>query len=79
MTLYQFNALDEAEQQEALWEKGVHIAERDAGEWRLILYQIEAFYVEVWYQREDNYILKYRSFLSMEQLEPYLPVLKFDW
>lgn len=72
MTLYQFKFLDEAEQQETLWEMGVHIAERDEGEWRLILYQIEAFYVEVWYHREDNYILKFRSFLSTEQLEPYL-------
>lgn len=45
MTLYQFNALDEMEQIEAIWEHGVHIAERLHEEYKLILYQIDSFYV----------------------------------
>lgn len=31
MTLYQFNAMDEMEQIEAIWEHGVHVAERQDG------------------------------------------------
>ncbi len=42
MTLYQFIALDEMEQQEAIWE-GVHIADRDDGEHKILLYQIVLF------------------------------------
>jgi hypothetical protein len=40
MTLYQFNALDEMEQAEILWDKGVHIAERIDSEFKYILYRI---------------------------------------
>ena len=72
MTLYQFIRMDEMEQGEALWEHGVHIADRDEGEHKLILYQIDAFYVEVWYHKEYNVVRKYRSFLSTDELEPYL-------
>lgn len=45
MTLYQFLAMDEMEQQEAIWE-GVHIADREDEEHRILLYQIDSFYVE---------------------------------
>jgi hypothetical protein len=53
MTLYQFLQLDEMEQAEALW-KSIMIADRIEGEYRLILYQRDSFYLEVWYHMEDN-------------------------
>ena len=56
MTLYQFNALDEMNQAEALWDKGVHISEGEDDIHRFILYQIDAFYVEVWYHKAYNVI-----------------------
>ncbi len=71
MTLYQFLALDEMEQQEAIWE-GVHIADRDDGEHKILLYQIDAFYVEVFYHKEYNVIRKYLPFNSINKLAPYL-------
>lgn len=71
MTLYQFNLLNEMEQKEAIWE-GVHIADREEGEYKILLHQINAFYVEVYYHAEDNVIKRYRSFSSIEQLAPYL-------
>jgi len=77
MTLYEFNALDEMEQQEAIWE-GVHIADREDEEHKILLYQIDAFYVEVYYHKEYNVIRRYRSFASVEQLEPYLSQMKFE-
>jgi hypothetical protein len=58
-------------QAEALWKHGVHISERQDGEYRLILYQIDSFYVEVWYHTEGNDIRKFRTFSSTTQLEPY--------
>lgn len=71
MTLYQFNLLDEMEQAEAVW-SGTHIGERKDGEHTILLYQIDSFYVEVYYHREYNVIKRMRSFSSTEQLAPYL-------
>jgi hypothetical protein len=48
MTLYQFKAMDEMEQAEAVWD-GVFIADREDEEHKILLYQIDAFYVEVYY------------------------------
>lgn len=45
MTLYEFNALDEMEQAEAVWD-GVHIGERFDEEHNILLYHIDKFYVE---------------------------------
>ena len=42
------------------------------------LYQIEGFYVEVKYNREENKIAGLKSFISTEQLEPYLRKIKLD-
>lgn len=71
MTLYDFIALDEMEQQEALW-TGTHIADRQDDEHNILLYQIDNFYVEVFYHRELNVIRRYRPFKSIDQLKPYL-------
>ena len=71
MTLYQFNQLDEMEQAEAVWD-GVHIGERQDGEYTILLYQLRSFYVEVYYHREYNALRRFRSFSSINQLGPYL-------
>jgi hypothetical protein len=42
-------ALQEKEQAEVLWEMGVHLGERFDGEHKILLYQIDGFYVEVFY------------------------------
>lgn len=71
MTLYEFNGLDEMEQAEAVWE-GVFISDREDEEHKILLYQVDSFYVEVFYHKEYNVIRKFRSFSSTEQLHPYL-------
>ncbi len=58
------------EQQETIWE-GEHIADRYDEEHNILLYQIDSFYVEVFYHRELNVIRKYRPFQSIQQLDPY--------
>jgi hypothetical protein len=72
MTLYQFNLLDKAEQSYTLWQYGVKLAEIKNKHYNLILYQIDAFYVEVWYQIKRNEIRQYVSFLTTDKLTPYL-------
>ena len=75
MTLYEFNALDEMEQAEAIWNEGSRIAERIDGEFKLILFQIDSFYVEVWHHIEHQVVKKYRSFSSTAQLKPYFDII----
>ena len=71
MTLYEFNELDEMEQIEAIWD-GVFVADREDNEHEILLYQIDAFYVEVFYHKAYNVIRKFRSFSSTDQLDTYL-------
>jgi hypothetical protein len=37
-----------------------------------LLYQVNSFYVEVYYNKEYNPIKKFRSFSSTDELNPYL-------
>ena len=71
MTLYESKCLDEMEQMEAIW-NGVHLANRDDAEHKILLYQIDSFYVEVFYHKEYNVIRRIRSFSNTGPLEPYL-------
>jgi hypothetical protein len=67
MTLYEFNALDEMEQAEAIWDS-IHIGERRDAEHNIILYQRDDFYIEVFHHKEFNVIRKIRSFINISQL-----------
>lgn len=77
MTLNEFDQLDEMEQAEAIWE-GVFIDTRKDNEHNILLYQIDAFYVEVYYHNELNVIRRLRSFKSTTELEPYLRKINLD-
>ena len=72
MTLYQYKALQEGEQATVLWDKGVFLGERSYEEHRILLYQIDGFYVEVFYHQEQNKLVRLRSFRIVDQLRPYL-------
>lgn len=78
MTLYQFLQLDEAEQAEAIWE-AAFIADREDKEHKILLYQIDGFYVEVYYHKEHNAVRRYRPFSSTDQLEPYLEKIQIKF
>ena len=71
MTLYQFNALADFEKAEAVWE-GTLVGHREDGFYHVVLYQIDSFYVEVYYHKTANVILRFRSFSTTTYLDPYL-------
>ena len=71
MTLYHFNARDETQKADIIW-SGVHLGYRLEGDHNILVYQIDGFYVEVYYHRGFNAIQRFRSFSSVEQLAPYL-------
>ena len=72
MTQYHFNLLDENQQAQTVREKGVLIGERENKNYRILLYQIDAFYVEAYLHTHFNVIAKFRSFRSLKHLDPYL-------
>jgi len=72
MKLTEFNLLDEIAQAEALVNHGVLIAERMYKDFTIFLYQVEKFYVEVYYHNKFTMIQGFRGFDSTTALEPYL-------
>ncbi|MDQ6763269.1 MAG: hypothetical protein M3015_11660 [Bacteroidota bacterium] len=77
MTLYEFNQLNDPEKAEAVWD-GTLIGDRTDNIFNILLYQIDSFYVEVYYQKRRNIIKWIRSFSSTDQLLPYLEKMDLD-
>ncbi len=50
----------------------IHVGQRIEGEYKITLYQIFAFYVELYYHMEYNVLKRLRSFSSVECLDAYL-------
>lgn len=71
MTFTEFNILNEIRQTEILLEQGVMIAERMYKQFKIMLYQVNEFYVEVYYHTNYNVIQGFRSFDNTAGLEPY--------
>jgi hypothetical protein len=72
MTPEQFYHLDEMEQAEVIWE-GKHVVDRQDKEHHILLYKIDDLFVEVYYNKEDNIIVKFKAFSESELLDIYLP------
>lgn len=72
MTLYDFQLLPEHEQIETLYQQGVFIGKRKEAFSIILLYQLESFYVEVYYRKYRSYVKKLYCFDSTELLDPYL-------
>ena len=72
MTLRYYNGLDEVEQHAVLCENGVDIGERVDGEYKIILYQIFSFYVELFYHPKYHVLKRLRSFSHIDCLDAYI-------
>lgn len=76
--LYQYNVLDQDSKASMLWEHGKFLMNRFEGDFKINLYNLFDFSVEVWYQSELNSIEKIRTFKSLDALEPYLERISLD-
>ena len=72
MHFYDFIQLNETEQIEILWYNGEQIGRRKEEDYLILLYQVEGFYVEVFYHNKERVIKKYMSFECTDLLDPYL-------
>ena len=71
MTLYEFNMLNTTSKANAVWD-GIVIADREEDSYRILLYALVSFYVEVFYEKISNTIVRFRSFSTTSLSEPYL-------
>ena len=72
MTLYQFNALDEMEQAEAVW-SGKHIGYREDELHGILLYSLDGgMYVEAYYHRKYEVLVKFVAYSNRDELMPFL-------
>lgn len=72
MTADEFKLLDETLQEIIIAECGVLLATRDGLFHFILLYQVESFYVEVYYEQMEKKVVNIISFSSTELLDPYL-------
>ena len=77
MTEDQFSKLSEDEQSRIIYDHGVLLSGRTANKHKVLLYQIEGFYAEVYYHPTHNFI-KINSFSSTAGLQPYLNQISLE-
>ena len=72
MNQFDFSLLEENEQLDILFKDGVYIGKRKEGGRSILLYQLEGFYVEVYYLKHRSHAVKVKCFRSTLFLDPYL-------
>ena len=71
MTLCEFNLLDETQQANAIW-SGVRVAKRHDEEHEIVLFQVDGFFVEVFFNMTYDVIRKIEAIENIDQLLLYL-------
>jgi hypothetical protein len=72
MTHIEFNTLEADDQAFITWYEGVYLEQYFDGTFNILLFQVDGFYVEVFYHPTQDEVYGYRSFHSPESLDPYL-------
>ena len=72
MDIREFNFMDGMAKTEVLASTGVFLAERADGCFRISLYQINEFYVEIYYHSTRHIYICIRSFSEVSELFPYI-------
>ena len=71
-----FKTLPNRQKQDVLWAKGVPVAYRRTENLHYMLFQIDAFYMEVGYCLKNEAIKSMKAFEDMKRLEPYLKLIQ---
>ena len=78
MKLSDFNILDLDEQLDTTVYDGDYVDTRIENGMNVILYQVDSFYVEIFYHPTTNVILRHRSFSCTNELSPYLDTINLE-
>ncbi len=72
MNFYEFQTLGKCEQIDILYKDGIYIGKRKEGRIVVVLYQLDSFYIKVFYQKYRSYVSRLYCFTSTTLLNPYL-------
>ena len=72
MTLQHFNTLSQHKQHRKLLTNGVWLADRHTEDATVLLFQLDTFYVEVFFTKQGDEIVQSNSFDTTDELDPYL-------
>ena len=72
MSLNEFRQLTENDQIDLLYKQGVYVGKRNQNERVVVLYQVDSFYVEIFYRKYRQYIARMHFFTTTDKLQPYL-------
>ncbi len=78
MTLEEFGQLPVDEQAQHAWDYGRYLMNREGQRTTANLYAVGAFYVEIWYNREQNSITAITCFDEVSKLDTYLKGISLD-
>ena len=78
MTLFDFQLFAQREQLDLLYQQGVYIGKQKKIDTVALLYQLDSFYVEIYYRKYRCHVLALRCFTAMEKLDPYLDQVPVD-
>jgi hypothetical protein len=75
-TLYQFNALSDTNKIALLEDNGAYLdLSRIEGVYKVGLFALGSFYVEVFYNKQSDHIQKLNAFSSLKRLDVYLELI----
>jgi hypothetical protein len=72
MLLQEFKYETKQTKKKLILDYGIYVANRLKDQYILLLYQIDSFYAEVYYDYQEEQIGYIRTFHSTEELKPYL-------
>ncbi|MEO6069627.1 MAG: hypothetical protein ABIN57_07445 [Chitinophagaceae bacterium] len=72
MTIQDFNNLNQHRQQKKLLSRGKYITDRTTEDYQALLFELNGFFVEVAYTKQEDEILHVNSFEDTADLAPYL-------
>lgn len=78
MTVFHFHRLSEKQQLDILENSGVFVAERQGAFYNIRLYQLESFYVELYYHTHFNVVVNINCFTNTDCLDPYLEAIDVE-
>ncbi|ANE52937.1 hypothetical protein [Flavisolibacter tropicus] len=72
MQLKEFSVLEQIAQQEMVLDDGIYLSSRLFMDYTVLLFQLNSFYVELFYPKDKDKCVIIKGFEDTHDLEPYL-------
>ena len=72
MLLHEFKYQEKQKKQQLLFENGIYLPSRFIKDYQLVLFAVDSFYVEVYFDLEHEQVGYIKAFSSTDELMPYL-------